>query len=122
MNEITVKDVGNAHQNKLIKNAPNEKVNSNLIGGGRNIHLKRQKNKPQLNIEDSIPKITDILNLVEEEKHEDEISLLHRIRLNRKGKLVIDRYFKSSNSTNPFDDSFDNIYNPMKKYDEDLSK
>jgi len=60
------------------------------------------------------------MNLVEEEKEKTEISLIHRLRLNRLGKLVIDRYIKSPYSTNPFDNSFDNIYNRMQKYDEDL--
>lgn len=83
---------------------------------------KRTKSKPNANLEDNVPKITDILNLVEEEKPEEEISLMHRIRLNRKGKLVIDRYFKSANSTNPFDNTFDNSYNMMKKYEEDLGR
>lgn len=60
--------------------------------------------------------------MVEEEKKEAEFNLIHRIRLNRTGKLVIDRYIKSPYSNNPFDDSFDNLYNRMKKYDEDLGK
>ena len=60
------------------------------------------------------------MNLVEEEKKDKEYNLIHRIRLNRIGKLVIDRYIKTPYSTNPFDDSFDNIYNKMRKYDEDL--
>lgn len=122
-NEIAIKDAANLHQNKIPKNLQNEKVPTNLTNGVRsNIQPKRQKNKPPINLEENIPKISDILNLVEEEKPEDEISLMHRIRLNRKGKLVIDRYFKSPNSTNPFDNSFDNSYNTMKKYEEDLSK
>jgi len=72
------------------------------------------------NIEESLSKINEIMNLVEEEKEKTEISLIHRLRLNRLGKLVIDRYIKSSYSTDPFDDSFDNVYNRMRKYDEDL--
>jgi hypothetical protein len=135
-NETSTKDLNNNKatflgQNKITKNlqnAYNEKLNSNLINGVtavngvRTTHIKRQKNKPVVNIDDNLPKISDILNLVEEEKPEEQISLMHRIRLNRKGKLVIDRYIKSSNSTNPFDNSFDNNYNIMRKYEEDLSK
>jgi len=60
------------------------------------------------------------MNLVEEEKEKTEICLIHRIRYNRIQKLVIDRYIKSPFSTNPFDDSFDTIYDRMRKYDEDL--
>lgn len=60
------------------------------------------------------------MNLVEEDKKDTEISLIHRLRLNRTGKLVIDRYIKTPYSNNPFDDSFDAIYNKMKKYEEDL--
>lgn len=120
--EITTKDVSiTHHQTKPLKNIQNEKVHNNLMNGVRNNPQKKQKNKPPI-IEENIPKITDILNLVEEEKPEEEISLMHRIRLNRKGKLVIDRYIRTPNSTNPFDNSFDNSYNVMKKYEEDLSK
>jgi hypothetical protein len=71
-------------------------------------------------IVDSLPKINDIMNLVEEDREKTEISLIHRLRLNRSGKLVIDRYIKTPFSTDPFDDNFDNIYNRMKKYSEDL--
>jgi len=60
------------------------------------------------------------MNLVEEDREKTEISLIHRLRLNRLGKLVIDRYIKTPFSTDPFDDNFDNIYNRMKKYSEDL--
>lgn len=62
------------------------------------------------------------MNLVEEDREKTEISLIHRLRLNRLGKLVIDRYIKTPFSNDPFDDNFDNIYNRMKKYSEDLGK
>ena len=135
INELSTKDLVNTNANIVNTNhshSHTNKVTKNLLqngtnllsgsGASRTLPQKRQKNKPPVLIEDNFPKITDILNLVEEEKPEEEISLMHRIRFNRKGKLVIDRYFKFPNSTNPFDNSFDNGYNAMKKYEEDLGK
>ena len=42
-----------------------------------------------------------------------------RIRINRNNQIVIDRYIQQGNDFDPFDDTYNNIFDMYKNYEED---
>ncbi len=53
-------------------------------------------------------------------KKDEKIKLKYRIRMNKIGKLIIDKYVQSDNSFSPFDEDFNNSLNLFKNYNEDF--
>ena len=84
--------------------------------------------KKELNKQDyEFPDVTldtlknDVIGL-DEENNDEQIpnkknNLRMRIRLNRNNHIVIDRYIQNENIFNPFDDSYNDIFNNYKKYE-----
>ncbi len=84
--------------------------------------------KKELNKQDyEFPDVTldtlknDVIGL-DEENNDEQIpnkknNLRMRIRLNRNNHIVIDRYIQNENIFNPFDDSYNDIFNKYKKYE-----
>ena len=90
--------------------------------------MKIVNEKKELNKQDSeFPDVTldtlrnDVIGLDEENSDEKipnkKNNLRMRIRLNRNNHIVIDRYIQNENIFNPFDDSYNDIFNNYKKYE-----
>ena len=88
-----------AINNKNIKNKNNEifhNLSLNTLLNNNNINLN----------EDDINNVKDKNN-----------NLRIRIRVNRNNKITVDRYIQNKNDFNPFHDSYNDIINEYKKYD-----
>ena len=108
------------------KNNSNEYTNS-IVGSNLNKKERKQvypkNNSKNKNIE-LFPTISldHLKNDNSKEKDNNYIqntnnNLRVRIRLNRINKVVIDRYIQNNNDFNPFNDSYNDIINYYKKYD-----
>jgi len=110
------------------KNNSNEYTNSI---GGSNLNKKgieRKQVYPKNNLKNKnielFPTISldNLKNENYKEKDNNYIQNINnnlrvRIRLNRINKVVIDRYIQNNNDFNPFNDSYNDIINDYKKYD-----
>ena len=94
----------------------------------KELSMKIVNEKKELNKQDSeFPDVTldtlrnDVIGLDEENSDEKipnkKNNLRMRIRLNRNNHIVIDRYIQNENIFNPFDDSYNDIFNNYKKYE-----
>ena len=119
-----------------IDNIKNRKVPIKRIEDNSTIkeHMEKELNitivneKKELNKQDyEFPDVTldtlknDVIGL-DEENNDEQISnkknnMRMRIRLNRNNHIVIDRYIQNENIFNPFDDSYNDIFNNYKKYE-----
>ena len=139
----------NSNNNVLDKvdegnNIINENKNPNSIGGEENINgnimngVKKNNERKTVYNKNStknknneifpILSLNSLLNSNNISLNEDDINnyikdknnnLRVRIRVNRSNKITIDRYIQNDNDFNPFHDSYNDVINEYKKYDND---
>ena len=139
----------NSNNNVLDKvdegnNIINENKNPNSIGGEENVNgnimngVKKNNERKTVYNKNStknknneifpILSLNSLLNSNNINLKEDEINnyikdknnnLRVRIRVNRSNKITIDRYIQNDNDFNPFHDSYNDVINEYKKYDND---
>ena len=105
----------NSNPNSLILNNDNHIQNTDNNTTEGNIK-KLNFGSEESNIEPE-PILHDIsLNCLEDEEKDSDDKFRLRIRLNRRNKIVIDRYIQNENDMNPFNDDFNNIVDIYKNY------
>ena len=139
----------NSNNNVLDKvdegnNIINENKNPNSIGGEENVNgnimngVKKNNERKTVYNKNStknknneifpILSLNSLLNSNNISLNEDDINnyikdknnnLRVRIRVNRSNKITIDRYIQNDNDFNPFHDSYNDVINEYKKYDND---
>ena len=139
----------NSNNNALDKvdegnNIINENKNPNSIGGEENVNgnimngVKKNNERKTVYNKNStknknneifpILSLNSLLNSNNISLNEDDINnyikdknnnLRVRIRVNRSNKITIDRYIQNDNDFNPFHDSYNDVINEYKKYDND---
>ena len=125
-------------------NIINENKNPNSIGGEENVNgnimngVKKNNERKTVYNKNStknknneifpILSLNSLLNSNNISLNEDDINnyikdknnnLRVRIRVNRSNKITIDRYIQNDNDFNPFHDSYNDVINEYKKYDND---
>ena len=125
-------------------NIINENKNPNSIGGEENVNgnimngvkknnerktvYNKNSTKNKNNEIFTILSLNSLLNSNNISLNEDDINnyikdknnnLRVRIRVNRSNKITIDRYIQNDNDFNPFHDSYNDVINEYKKYDND---
>ena len=139
----------NSNNNVLDKvdegnNIINENKNPNSVGGEENVNgnimngVKKNNERKTVYNKNStknknneifpILSLNSLLNSNNISLNEDDINnyikdknnnLRVRIRVNRSNKITIDRYIQNDNDFNPFHDSYNDVINEYKKYDND---
>ena len=134
-NNITDKteDINIRNKSKNEKqNINNNNTENSNIGNGSNTNKKTNERKSGYNKNNSKKSegypllslnslINNNINLNEDDNNNYKIdknnNLRVRIRINRINKIAIDRYIQKKNDYNPFHDSYNDVINEYKKYD-----
>ena len=131
INDNTGNNLNNISDNKeIIKDNKNPKINNsnNEPGNSSFNNNKKSLDRKNNNIKNKNDGILPNLSLeILKNTNDSESNYLKdknnkfrvRIRINRSNKISVDRYIELKNDFNPFHDSYNNIINDYKKYDND---
>ena len=130
INKNSNENIGNNNnnlENKDLndKNIKNNSLNDSSINNSKKSIEKKNvysKNNSKNKNEGNIPPLTlDILKNINNNQEENYLKnknnkLRVRIRINRSNKISVDRYIEKKDDFNPFHDSYNDIINTFKKY------
>ena len=117
-----IQNNNNGEDNISLNNNGNKKpIERKTLNSKNNLKNKNNEIFPNLSLDCLLNSNNNIINLNEEDinnyKKDKNNNLRVRIRINRINKITIDRYIQNNNDFNPFDDSYNDVINEYKKFD-----
>ena len=117
-----IQNNNNGEDNISLNNNGNKKpIERKTLNSKNNLKNKNNEIFPNLSLDCLLNSNNNIINLNEEDinnyKKDKNNNLRVRIRINRINKITIDRYIQNNKDFNPFDDSYNDVINEYKKFD-----